>query len=45
MEMPEAVARTSLDPLELLNRGKVRDLYAVGDNLLIVASDRIMIIQ
>ncbi len=39
--MPEAIAETNLAPLELLNRGKVRDLYAVGPNLLIVASDRI----
>ncbi len=41
MDMPEAIAETNLAPLELLNRGKVRDLYAVGPHLLIVASDRI----
>jgi len=41
MEMPIAVTETQLDGLELINRGKVRDLYAVGDDLLIVASDRL----
>ncbi|MCK4354273.1 MAG: phosphoribosylaminoimidazolesuccinocarboxamide synthase, partial [Dehalococcoidia bacterium] len=28
-------------PLRLLRRGKVRDIYDLGDKLLIVASDRI----
>jgi phosphoribosylaminoimidazole-succinocarboxamide synthase len=32
---------TSLDGLRLHRRGKVRDVYEVGDNLLIVATDRI----
>jgi phosphoribosylaminoimidazole-succinocarboxamide synthase len=32
---------TSLDGLALHRRGKVRDVYAVGDDLLIVATDRI----
>lgn len=32
---------TRLDGLTLVGRGKVRDLYAVGDDLLIVATDRI----
>jgi phosphoribosylaminoimidazole-succinocarboxamide synthase len=32
---------TSLDGLTLHRRGKVRDVYEVGDNLLIVATDRI----
>ncbi|HRS97685.1 MAG TPA: phosphoribosylaminoimidazolesuccinocarboxamide synthase, partial [Smithella sp.] len=27
--------------MKLLGRGKVRDIYAVGDNLLIVTTDRI----
>jgi phosphoribosylaminoimidazole-succinocarboxamide synthase len=37
-----AVARTDLQSLPLLARGKVRDLYAVGtDRLLMVASDRL----
>ena len=38
-----AVLRTELEGLELLNRGKVRDIYALdgGEQLVIVASDRI----
>jgi phosphoribosylaminoimidazole-succinocarboxamide synthase len=32
---------TALDDLPLARRGKVRDVYAVGDDLLIVATDRI----
>jgi len=32
---------TELPGLELLSRGKVRDIYAVGDYLVIVASDRL----
>lgn len=32
---------TSLDDLTLVRRGKVRDVYAVGNDLLIVATDRI----
>ncbi len=32
---------TSLPGVELLGRGKVRDNYAIGDRLLIVATDRI----
>ena len=39
--MSTAVATTSLDGLELIQRGKVRDIYAVGDDLLIVATDRL----
>ena len=35
------VTETRLEGLELLNRGKVRDLYAVGADLLIVTTDRI----
>jgi phosphoribosylaminoimidazole-succinocarboxamide synthase len=36
------VLETSLSGLELIRRGKVRDVYAVGaENLLIVATDRI----
>src|SRR5215204_650699 len=36
------VLQTSLSDLELLRRGKVRDVYAVDDeSLLIVATDRI----
>jgi phosphoribosylaminoimidazole-succinocarboxamide synthase len=36
-----ALLQSNLDDLPLLGRGKVRDLYAVGDALLLVASDRI----
>ena len=32
---------TEIPQLKLCNRGKVRDIYEVGDNLLIIASDRI----
>ncbi len=40
--LPPAVASTHLKSLPLLTRGKVRDLYAVGpDRLLMVASDRL----
>jgi len=33
--------KTDLGPTPLLGRGKVRDLYAVGDAILMVATDRI----
>ncbi len=36
-----ALLRTDLGALPLLGRGKVRDLYAVDDKLLLVATDRI----
>ena len=36
-----ALLTTNLGELPLLGRGKVRDLYAVGDALLMVATDRI----
>jgi phosphoribosylaminoimidazole-succinocarboxamide synthase len=36
-----ALLTTNLGALPLLGRGKVRDLYAVGDTLLLVATDRI----
>jgi phosphoribosylaminoimidazole-succinocarboxamide synthase len=40
--MTSAIAQTSLPGLELLHRGKVRDLYAVdAGHLLLVATDRI----
>jgi phosphoribosylaminoimidazole-succinocarboxamide synthase len=35
------ILETSLPGVELLHRGKVRDVYALGDQLLIVATDRI----
>ena len=37
----EALLYTSLPGVPLFNRGKVRDVYDLGDSLLIVASDRI----
>lgn len=37
----KAVVRTELEGLTLLNRGKVRDIYDLDENLLIIASDRI----
>ena len=39
--MNAIVWETSLPGIQFLNRGKVRDLYEVGDNLLIVATDRL----
>ncbi len=39
--MANSITETHFDDLKLLNRGKVRDLYAVDDNLLLVATDRI----
>src|ERR1700726_650179 len=39
--MNTIVWETSLPGIQFLNRGKVRDLYEVGDQLLIVATDRL----
>ena len=39
--MEQALMRTELTGLDLLARGKVRDVYDLGDRLLIVATDRI----
>jgi phosphoribosylaminoimidazole-succinocarboxamide synthase len=39
--MTNALLSTSLGTLPLVARGKVRDIYAIGDNLLFVATDRI----
>lgn len=39
--MAEALVETSIPKLKLLARGKVRDIYDLGDELLIVATDRI----
>jgi len=42
MDIPAALSRSELSSLPLIGRGKVRDLYAVGEShLLIVATDRI----
>ena len=39
--MVESLLQTDLPDLKLHARGKVRDIYAVGDDLLIIATDRI----
>ncbi|GIX06600.1 MAG: phosphoribosylaminoimidazole-succinocarboxamide synthase [Candidatus Poribacteria bacterium] len=39
--MPEIVLETNLPTLKLRHRGKVRDIYELGETLLIVATDRI----
>jgi len=39
--MNEAIVETRLEGLTPLRQGKVRDLYEVGDHLLVVATDRI----
>src|SRR5437867_9268905 len=36
-----AIYQTNLSDLTLVRRGKVRDLYDLGEHLLIVASDRL----
>ncbi|HYG12070.1 MAG TPA: phosphoribosylaminoimidazolesuccinocarboxamide synthase [Pyrinomonadaceae bacterium] len=42
MSVPATVSETSLEGLQLVRRGKVRDVYAVdSERLLIVATDRI----
>jgi phosphoribosylaminoimidazole-succinocarboxamide synthase len=41
IEMSEALLKTKLPGIELHARGKVRDIYKVGDDLLLVATDRI----
>ena len=39
--MAEALLTSDLGSLSLVARGKVRDIYALGDDLLFVATDRI----
>jgi phosphoribosylaminoimidazole-succinocarboxamide synthase len=39
--MPPILLESNLPGIELIARGKVRDVYSVGENLLIVATDRI----
>src|SRR3984957_4923220 len=39
--MTQALLTTTLGSLPLVARGKVRDIYALGDDLLFVATDRI----
>lgn len=40
-KMNEVMLQSELPGLELINRGKVRDLYRLGDYLLIVTTDRV----
>ena len=39
--MVEAVCETDFKNIKLLKRGKVRDIYDLGDKLLMIATDRI----
>ena len=39
--MANIVIQTNFEDLKLVRRGKVRDVYEVGDNLLIVTTDRV----
>ncbi len=39
--MPSTVFETNLPGLELIGRGKVRDIYDLGEQLLIVSTDRV----
>jgi len=39
--MRQAISQTDFPGLKLLKRGKVRDMYDLGDHLLMVATDRI----
>lgn len=39
--MSQSITQTNFTGLQLINRGKVRDLYEVDDKLLMVATDRI----
>lgn len=40
-EMTDAIMETNLSELKLVRRGKVRDVYELGDYLLIIATDRV----
>ena len=39
--MENAILQTNLNDIKLLRRGKVRDIYDLGEYLLLVASDRV----
>ena len=41
MASPQPLFQTNLPGCDLIARGKVRDIYAAGDHLVIVASDRL----
>ncbi|HLX12198.1 MAG TPA: phosphoribosylaminoimidazolesuccinocarboxamide synthase, partial [Bacteroidota bacterium] len=38
---PNAIYETQFSGLKFLKRGKVRDMYDLGEHLLIVATDRL----
>ena len=40
-QMSAVILQTNFPGLKLLGRGKVRDIYEVGNKLLIVATDRL----
>ena len=39
--MSDIVLETNMPDLKMVNRGKVRDIYDLGEHLLIVTSDRL----
>jgi phosphoribosylaminoimidazole-succinocarboxamide synthase len=41
LDLPKAITDLELDGVTFVRSGKVRDIYELGDNLLIIASDRI----
>ena len=41
IQIPPVVLETKCDDLQLVGRGKVRDIYDLGESLLLVATDRI----
>ncbi len=41
VDLPKACREIKLQNIDLLKRGKVRDIFDLGDNMLMVASDRI----
>ncbi len=41
MTTPDIVMTTDISEFPLVARGKVRDIYDLGDKLLFIASDRI----
>jgi phosphoribosylaminoimidazole-succinocarboxamide synthase len=41
MSEPRVIVESDIPGLKRINRGKVRDIYEMGDNLLLVATDRI----
>jgi phosphoribosylaminoimidazole-succinocarboxamide synthase len=41
MELPKAYGKIDLEKVKLWRRGKVRDIFDLGENMLMVASDRV----